>query len=84
MPVSGDRRKEFVGPKGATFAVGSDNTGLYHVEMLNGGIRPKVCDQRFTRIKDTELAIKTYIKTQTGNPKTNNKVAASDASRKSE
>lgn len=68
-----DRHTVFTAPGGSKFRVRGDNTGLYYIDMLNGGLKPKMCEERFTATKLAERAIKQYINAKTTVPRKKNK-----------
>jgi hypothetical protein len=59
-------RESHVSPKGSRFKIKTDTTGLFYIDMENGGIRPPVCAGKYTSFKQAKRVLDTYFE---ANPK---------------
>lgn len=54
-------RKEFESPRGGKFVIQTDKFGLFYIQMENGGVRPEICNQKFTNYRLAAGALKDYF-----------------------
>lgn len=56
------RARTYKSARGSKFDIYSDICGLYFIKMLNGGIPPKMCQQKYTSFNKAEAALIKHLK----------------------
>lgn len=54
--------KDYVGPRGAKFKIQVDRSGFFFIHMVSGGVRPAMCEDRFTTRKQATRVLENYFK----------------------
>lgn len=54
-------KKEYTAPRGGKYSIETDQRGFYFIHQSSGGVRPAVCDRKFTSRVLAEAALQKYF-----------------------